>query len=194
MPYKLKSVLKSRFVTGSKPNQGDYHDWLDSYIHSDDLASINNLSIDARITQYDTALRARNIDGTINSLGDVFKVLEGFSDTANVAALVAAAGGVVNWGSVQGRPTGANVTWEEQTVSLDSYQPASPASFESIESRGCASFGQGALLQGATRYLVKDIFFSRIRYQPLQPSNIPSYYADRLRAVVFAITPRIALT
>lgn len=194
MSLKLKSYLKTRFVTGSKPTETDYTDWLDSYVHFDDLAALNNLTIDARISQYDQSLRARNIDGTINSLGDVFEVLKGFSDTADIKGLLDAAGGAVTWGAVTGKPTAVNVTWEEQVVSLGGYTPGQPASYEAIQSKGCASFGQGALLQPATRFLVKDIFFSRLPYQVLQPSNIPSYYADRITAVVFAIGPKITLS
>ncbi len=194
MPQQFKSYLKTRFTTGAKPSQQDYHDWLDSYVHKDDLTSVTNIVVDSRINDYDQSLRARNVDGTINSLGDVFEVLKGFSDSANIKALLDAAGGAVTWGSVQGKPTGATVTWEEQVVSLGGYAPSPPASFESIQIRGCASFGQGALLQGASRYLVKDIFFSRIQYVPSQPSNIPTYYADRIQSVVFAIGPKISLT
>lgn len=194
MPLKLKSYLKTCFETGSKPVQGDYTDWLDSYVHFDDLSSLSNLTIDSRISQYDQSLRARNVDGTINSLGDVFEVLKGFSDSADIKGLLDAAGGAVNWGSVQGKPTGANVTWEEQVVSLANYNPAQPASYEAIQTKGCASFGQGALLQSATRYLIKDIFFARMPYQVQQPTNTPIYYADRLMSVVFAIGPKITLT
>lgn len=193
MPLKPKSYLKTRFQTGAKPSEQDYADWLDSYVHKDDLTSLNNLSIDTRINDYDQSLRARNIDGTVNSLGDVFHILRGFTDAVNVKEVLDAAGGAVQWAAVQGKPTTLNVTWEEQVVSLGSYTPTNPSTFEAIQSRSCASFGTGALLQGASRYLVKDIFFSRLQYQPLQP-GLPVYYADRLTSVVFAIAPRITLS
>jgi hypothetical protein len=194
MPKQLESYLKGRFVTGNKPTQQDYTDWMDSYVHFDDLTSVNNLTIDARISAYDTTQKARNVDGSINSLGDVFYVLRGFSDVADVATLLANVGTAPAWDSISGKPETVTVTWEEQVVSLAVYAPDKPSAYESIEIKSCASFGTGPLRQTATRYFIKDILFSRIQYMPAQPSNIPLYYADRIQAVVFAIAPKISLT
>jgi hypothetical protein len=194
MAQQLKSYLKGRFVTGAKPSQQDYSDWLDSYVHKDDLTSLNNATIDARITTYDSALRSRNIDGAINSLGDVFYILRGFDDADDVKELLDSVGGSPSWDDVEDKPTDVIVTWEEQVVSMAAYAPDKPAAYESIEIKSCASFGNGPLKQAATRYFVKDIFFSRIQYQPAQPSNIPFYYADRLQAVVFAIAPKVKIS
>lgn len=191
MPKQPVSYLKSRFVTGSRPTQSDYVDVFDSYVHKDDVATINSEIVDDAINSYDTALRSRNVNGPIDSLGDVFYVLRGFTDAADLQALIAAAGGsgTLSWVNVTNKPGNVQLNWDEQIVSLDSYAPAPPANVVSVPSLAASSFGPSFMQQAGARFVVRDLFFSRVAYTP-QSGFAPAYYADRIRAVVYGVSPR----
>jgi len=180
--------LKARFQTGKKPVQADYEAVLDSYVHKDDVAAINASLIDARINNYDEAIKAVT-NGAVDTFGDVLKILRGFDTDDDVAALLEQAGGSVLWSNVQGKPTNLNVTWAEQTISVDLYYNTPYGSIESVPS---VSIVRGiGLLAANKRAHIVDIFITNV---PVKWLDGPSQYiVHRIRAVTIAVDPKITL-
>lgn len=100
MPKQTISYLKSIFVTGARPLQQWWHDVFDSFVHKDDVAVINQGVINSAINQYDSNLKALSADGVVNTLGDVFKVFQNYSDTRSLH-------NELQWANIPGRPTQA---------------------------------------------------------------------------------------
>lgn len=189
MPKQTIAYLKGKFQTGMKPSQTDYADVFDSYVHKDDLAELEAMLIDERINNYDAALKEVTA-GQIDTLGDVLQVLSGFDTTDNIAALLAAAGGAVTWASVEGKPTGANVTWAEQTISMDAYLPDAPASPEVISSISIVR-GIGNLATNK-RAVILDISVTQVQVK-WEGVSWPSYPVHRIRSIVIGVDPKITL-
>lgn len=98
MPKQTVSFLKNLFSTGKKPTQQNFWDWLDSFVHKDDVAGINAGTVNTAIGQYDAQLKALSPDGVVNTLGDVFKVFQNYSDNRNLSA-------ELKWSGIPERPT-----------------------------------------------------------------------------------------
>jgi hypothetical protein len=189
MALRAVSYLKNLFTTGKKPAQVDYHDWLDSYVHKSEVEEINAAIIDERINNYDEALRAVS-PGSVDNLGGALAILAGFETTDDVKALLDAASGVVGWGDIQGRPENINVIWEEQTISLASYAPATPTSPEAIQT---ISIVQGiGNIKSPNKTLIVDIGVTNVSVQWFGV-NFPSMVVHRIQWVKVAINPKIQL-
>lgn len=97
MPKQTISYLKSLFVTGARPLQQWWHDVFDSFVHKDDLAAVNQSVVNTTLNTYDSGLRAITNDGVVNTLGDVFKVFQNYSDARNI-------NNELQWPNLPGRP------------------------------------------------------------------------------------------
>ncbi|GAB3734887.1 hypothetical protein [Spirosoma lituiforme] len=113
-----RTELRSRFQTGKVPTQQDWDDFFDSFVHKDEQTAVDQQVVNTRIATYDTALKARQPDGTISTLGDVFAAFEGYPDNRFLAI-------DLKWPNLQGKPASVNVQWTEQTIVTDSttYNP-----------------------------------------------------------------------
>lgn len=100
MPKQTISYLKSIFITGARPLQQWWYDVFDSFVHKDDVAVINQTVINNAINAYDNILKGETVDGVVNTLGDVFKVFQNYSDTRNLH-------NELQWANIPGRPTSA---------------------------------------------------------------------------------------
>jgi hypothetical protein len=189
MAQRAVEYLKNLFTTGKKPAQVDYHDWLDSYVHKDDVEQINAATMDERINNYDESLRAVMV-GPLNNLGGVLQLLDGFQVTDNLKALLDAASGVVSWGQIENRPDALNVTWEEQTISLASYSPAAPTSPEAIQTVSIVS-GIGNI-KSPNKTVITDIGITNVTVQWLGVS-FPSFIVTRIQWVKVGVNPKITL-
>lgn len=98
MPKQTVSFLKGLFSTGKRPTQQNFWDWIDSFVHKDDVASINAGTIGTAIDNYNNSLKAESPDGTVNTLGDVFKIFQNYSDNRNI-------NNELKWGGIPERPT-----------------------------------------------------------------------------------------
>lgn len=193
MALRTIAYLKALFITGSKPKEQDYHDLMDSYVHKDDVETINSGVINSAITAYDTALKSVNVDGVPDTLGDVLAMLSGFTDDVDVKTYIDSLGIAPNWGTIAEKPTDVRVVWSDQAVSTDSYAPGYPSSITNVPIQSIAALGSGELVQTSGRYLVKDILISRVSFRT-DSSVLGAYYADRIRSVVYAVQPRVNLT
>jgi hypothetical protein len=120
MPKKTISQLKSAFVTGARPGQGNFGDVFDSFVHKDDVATVNQSSIGTAIQQYDSQLKSQTSDGVVNTLGDVFRVFQGFNDQAKVVDVVNDLREKAKWGGLPDKPNNIALTWTEQTITMQS--------------------------------------------------------------------------
>lgn len=188
MAFRALEYLKNRFLTGAKPAQADYHDLMDSFVHKDEVASINATVIDERINNYDTDLRSVTV-GELSSLGDVLLVLSGFTTADDIKALIDAASGEVTWSSIQGKPTSAYVSWDEQTISTDTYLPELPASPEAIKSTRVVR-GIGAI-PAAQKVVITDILVTAVQVR--WEGMTQTFSVKSVRGVVIGVNPRISL-
>lgn len=192
MALRTIAYLKALFTTGSKPKQEDYHDLMDSYVHKDDVETINESVINSAITAYDTALKSVNLDGAPDTLGDVLAMLQGFSDDVDLKVYIDSLGVAPGWGTIAGKPSDVRVVWSDQAVSTDSYAPGAPSSITNVPIQSIAALGSGELIQTSGRYLIKDILISRVSFKT-DSAALGAYYADRIRSVVYAVQPRVNL-
>jgi hypothetical protein len=191
MPKQTIAYLKGKFQTGMKPSQTDYADMFDSYVHKDDLAELEAILIDERINNYDEALKQVTA-GQIDTLGDVLQVLSGFETTDDLAELLAAAGGAVTWGTVTGKPTALAVSWAEQTISVNAWQPDTPTSYEA--GFGSASVVRSQLLGNIPnnkKVVIVDLFITKFVVDVKYTTMV--HYVTDIAAVVIAVDPKIVL-
>lgn len=94
------STHKARFSTGNRPTQQHFHDVFDSYVHKDDQESVTTGAINQAIDNFEADLKAESPDAVVNTLGDVFKVFQGYSDQRNLHS-------ELQWANIPGRPTAA---------------------------------------------------------------------------------------
>ena len=182
--------MKSLFLTGKKPSEENYGDIFDSFVHKDDVEVVNNAVITAAITSYDTALKEVTA-GDINTLGDVFQILSGFSTSDDVKALLNAAGGTPSWGQVTGKPSTRPVIWAEQVISLvntpTSQQPANGytaiTTYSAVERNFTAN---------GSKYVIVDIGFYNVAVLPYQSSQT-SVVVSCLRSVTIAVDLKAAI-
>ncbi len=90
-----KEYLKERFVSGAKPTQRDFHDWLDSYMHKDELDAalerLEAISLDpAQAWRVDNELDAGSVQPVQNKVVTA-KIAELLADLADVDADVSSA-------------------------------------------------------------------------------------------------------
>lgn len=113
MPKQAIAYLKSLFVTGARPAQQAFHDLLDSFVHKDDQGAVSEALINGKILSYDTAQKMQSPDGIVNTLGDVFKVFQSYSDQRNI-------NDELKWSGLPGRPQQLTPIWDEQIIVFNS--------------------------------------------------------------------------
>ncbi|TKT89464.1 hypothetical protein [Dyadobacter frigoris] len=188
MAKRTIAYLKAAFGLLKKPKDTDFGDVFDSYVHKDDLETVNNSAIDLRINTFNTALRAET-PGAIDTLGDVLKAFTGFPDTGNLKAMIDAASGTgITWDKVTGRPASVPVIWDEQTATFNWNAVGTgilPGTFAPA-----VSMKAYLSLPAGVRALVTDI--SVIPYTFTVPGD--TRVTNKLASVTFAVTPKISLT
>ncbi|GAB2586683.1 hypothetical protein [Spirosoma areae] len=178
MPKLTKAALKALFTTGKKPKQQDFFDLIDSMVHLDDQTAVDQQVVNAKISTYDTALKARQPDGVVSTLGDVFKVLEGYSDTRFIH-------NELKWIGLPGRPDSLNLEWTQQTIVTDE-GPYNPLGSAGSPGSGPSQRWLGSTVAGLTgAFLVNDIKTDR---RWVETGVGQGYYADRIIAMKVAIT------
>ncbi len=186
MAIRALEYLKNKFLTGAKPAQEDYHDWMDSFVHKDDVEGINAAVIDERINNYDADLRSVT-PGDLSSLGDVLYVLSGFSTSDDIRTMIEEASGEVTWSSIQSKPVNMFVKWEEYTISTDSYLPSTPASPEAIKStRIVRDIGGIPISQ---KVVISDILVTAVQVR--WEGMTQTYSIKSIRGVVIGVDPRV---
>lgn len=175
MAQKTRTQLKATFVTGARPAQQDYHDLLDSYVHKDEQGNISESTINAAIAAYDATLRAEVPNGTVNTLGDVFKVLAGYSDSRTIAS-------ELSWAGLPSKPTFVPVIWDEQKIIMDSNAfptNAVPRSVRSLTN-----------IPPSSRAVIVDLDLLLHRATTNHGNNVAVY---SVVAVTFGVQPKAAL-
>ena len=92
------AYLKNLFTTGKRPTQQHFWDWLDSFVHKDDQVTATTDAINQAIDNSEAELKAESPDGTVNTLGDLFKVFQGYADSRKIA-------NDLQWANIPNRPT-----------------------------------------------------------------------------------------
>lgn len=193
MAQRSKEYLKGRFSTGKKPSEEDFADLIDSMVHYSDLEAVNATTIDARINEYDTALKAQSGLDAVTTLGDILYVMRGVLADGDVQADINAAGGEVSWGTVTGKPVSALVQWDEYTFTLDNYSQPPITSYESITFTRIVEDNMPANVKTATagkKWQLLDVAISNVQIKMNDTGMI--YPVSRLRSVKIGVNPRIA--
>jgi hypothetical protein len=61
-----RATIKSWFITGLRPIQNNYHDWLDSFFHKDDTIAISNVTgLNAALSGLATTTQIDNLQAEI---------------------------------------------------------------------------------------------------------------------------------
>ena len=172
-----KAELKSKFTTGRVPTQQDFFDLIDSLVHLDDQTAVDQQVVNTKISAYDTALKARQPDGVINTLGDVYAAFEGYTDNRYI-------NNELRWIGLPGKPTQLGIQWSEQTVVTDytTYNPVQAG--VAYQEKWLSS--QVAGLTG--QYTIVDLKTQR-RWVP--NSQDTGYFVDQIIAVKLAISPKV---
>lgn len=178
------AYLKGKFREFMKPRAVDYADWLDSFVHKDDLETVNNTAIDLRINAYNTQLRSET-PGAIDTLGDVLKAFAGFPDNWNLKTKIEAAGGqAVSWNTILNRPE-VSVNWSEQTVTF-----SFPSSGVPLGQLGTAqSLKQSLNLAAGVKTVITDI--SVVPYVLGVAGG--TIALNKIHSVTFGISPKVSL-
>lgn len=176
-----------------KPRQEDYHDLMDSYVHKDDLATVNGQEIDARINTYNTSLRSET-PGAVDTLGDILKIFQGFPDDWNLKAKLDAAGGQqISWTNVNDKPTNLAVSWAEQRLYLlDKFTaptgiPTNQATIKSIKT--LFQTAASPILPSSAKTVVVDLELQPVMVN-WSGTNTPIMVVSVVGATI-AITPKI---
>lgn len=178
-----KPELKALFTTGRKPSQQDFANLIDSLVHLDDQSAVDLQVVNTRISAYDTALKARQIDGEVNTLGDVFALFAGWGDNHII-------GNELNWSGLPGKPVALNLSWTEQTIVTDS------STYNPLANAGTAGAGPAirwlnSTVAGLTgSYLVMDVRTDR---RWVDTGGGTGFFTDTIVAVKVAITPKTNL-
>lgn len=177
------SELKAKFITGKTPTQQDYYDVLDSLVHLDNQTAVDVQVVNTRLSTYDAALKARQPDGNVNTLGDLFYSFVGYDDARNI-------NNELKWSGLPGKPSFINLAWTEQTITTDesAYNPLG-----SVGSAGSGPsqrwlLGTVGALTGS--FLIVDVKTDR---RWVSTGGETGFYADRMIAVKVAITPKTNL-
>ena len=183
MPKLSKNDLKARFTSGRVPSQDDWYALIDSMVHKDEQVAVDQQVVNTKISAYDTSLKSQQTDGTVNTLGDVFKIFSGFNDNRTV-------NNELSWPGLPGRPASINLAWTEQTIVTDSttYNPlgagGSPGS-------GPMQRWLGSTVAGLTgNYIVTDMKCER---RWISTGTETGFYTDEVVAAKVAIQPKINL-
>lgn len=179
MPKKTIAYLKSKFTTGLKPSQGDLWDWLESFVHIDALTALNNATIDARIDVYDEALRGVS-PSSINTLGDILRVLTGMPYNYNIKSAIDSAGGVPSWSAIQNKPANVPVSWSEQVI-INNWLPTWDGVSENMPTRSFSTIGG---ISGQVQWVVKDITIQSFLVPVAGTSQ--TWHANRIASVTMA--------
>lgn len=114
MPKKSIDELAAIFATGKRPTAQDFKDIFDSFVHKDDVEEINEMALNEALQDYDEDLKNESADGAVNTLGDVFKVFQGYSDARKI-------NDELKWSGIPDRPASINLAWTEQTINFTNY-------------------------------------------------------------------------
>lgn len=183
MPKLTKSELKAIFANGRKPTEQDFASLIDSFVHLDQQVAVDEQVVNTRINTYDTALKAQSADGSVNSLGDVFKVFQGYSDGRSINT-------ELQWAGIPGKPTALNLSWTEQTIVTDN------TTYNPLGGAGTAGAGPAIRWLGSTvaaltgSYLVIDVRTDR---RWISTGGDSGFYTDTIVAVKVAINPKTNL-
>ena len=178
-----KADLKAKFTTGKTPSQQDYFDLIDSLVHLDDQSAVDQQVVNTRISAYDTALKARQADGVVNTLGDVFNAFVDYDDNRNI-------NNELKWAGLPGKPTILHVTWSEQVLVTDETR------YNPLGASGTAGSGpsQRWLFSEVAPITTSHLFMDmRLDRRWVATSAETGYYADRIIAVKLAIDPSVIL-
>lgn len=195
MAQQTISYLKNKFETGAKPTQQDFADIFDSFVHTAALASLNNTTIDARITVYDTDQKQVSGSGNVATLGDVLDVFVGWDSAERLITVLDNIGGAPSWGDVSQRPERIDVVWDEVQVSVDTYlanNPPVPPNTSGQLLNPVSVAHQIGGINAAKKTVIRDIKFTFFQVQ-VYGSSLQSI-ACRPNVVVFGVEPRVKLS
>lgn len=182
------SWLKSRFDTGARPTSSDFGDVLDSYVHISSQAAVDAQVVNQAIGAALAGLTGRNGDGQVNSLGDVFYVFTGYSESMNLSQKLAALTTAATWNGLPGKPQQLKIQWNEQVINCGTYDGFLPTN-----SRKWLL----ADVVGVTGAFILDLNVKR-NFQPFSTTSTTSfeqgYIMDQIMQVKIATNPRISLT
>lgn len=184
-----RATLKSKFKTGKRPTQQDFEDWLDSFLHKDEQQAVNSQAFNQRLSQYDQDLRAITQNGTVDTLGDLLSLFQGWPEATKLVNAIASAG-QPQWANVQGKPTLVAVQWSEQIVSTDgvAFNPFSQAGVFS-QTRWLVS--EVGALANAAAVVVMDMQVTR----RFAGSGVDTgYYIDSIQKLRLAVSPRVRIS
>ncbi len=170
-----KAELKAKFAAGRKPTEADFADLIDSLIHLDDQTAVDAQIINTKIATYDTGLKSQIPNGTVDSVGDVFAVFQGYDDNRKVH-------NELSWSGLPGKPTNVALTWNEQVVVPNS-NGAYQGEFTDLY------LGSAAIPGISAGYLVIDLRVTRTAI----PGGPIGSYADKITAIKLAVAPSAKL-
>ncbi|MEZ0611921.1 hypothetical protein ACAW74_25640 [Fibrella sp. WM1] len=104
-------------VLGKIPGAQDFKNWLDSYVHKDELAEVNAATINRKITAYDQGLRTESNALFVSTLGDMLKAFAQWPRGQRLIDFITSAG--LDWSKINNRPAAVALRWNEQIVSVD---------------------------------------------------------------------------
>ncbi len=188
MAKQIISYLKTRFLTGNKPNQSDYHDVFDSYVHKDEIEEINAAQIDARIANYDGALKEIT-PGTIDTLGDVLQVLGGFDTSDDLASMIAGVNGSILWENIQNKPGASGVLWNAQSISLDDRVSDGPDLVQPGQLMSKSVIRDYGKIGVNKKTVVLDLVVTKFKVPVIGSGSITESYATFIRSVTIGIDP-----
>lgn len=124
MPKRSIAYFKGKWVPGFVPGQNDWIDFFDSFAHLDAIPAVNAEVVNDAINDYDTDLKEETVNGVVDTLGDVFKVFQGYSDIRNI-------NNELKWSGLPGKPSQKELIWDEQVI--DFYSSAYVSHFSTFD-------------------------------------------------------------
>lgn len=181
--------MKERFRTGKRPTQADFENWLDSFLHKDEQQAVNAQAFNQRLSQYDNDLRAVTLNSSVDTLGDLLSIFQGWPEANKMVNAIGSAG-QPQWANVQGKPMLVAVQWSEQIISTDG------ADFNPLQVAGIFSqtrwlVSEVGALANAAAVIVMDMQVTR----RFVGSGVDTgYYVDSIQKVRLAVSPRVRIS
>ncbi|MFC5407996.1 hypothetical protein ACFPMF_01655 [Larkinella bovis] len=175
-----RADLKAKFAPGKKPTAQDFADLIDSFLLFSEQTAANSAIFNEALANYDNDLKSEAPNGAVDTLGDVFKILQGWSDGETLLERIEDLVSNVYWRDIKEKPYTFYITWSEQIISTVVYAPETP-NFKWIISEISG-------LPNSNKYLIMDMQIKR-SYVPQQ--SFPGAYdkADYIQAIRVAINP-----
>ena len=186
---RLISYLKNKFQTGAKPTQEDFGDIFDSFVHLDNQQAVDAQVVSQLITAYNQSLTARNVNGSVDTLGDVFALFAGVDDNMSLKELFAK----IDWSKLPNKPSFAGLTWTEQFITTDisTYNPlATTGTTGSGPTQRWLVSGVGATNQAL---IVLDIKTER-HWFTAGSGGESGFYVDQIIALKLAVSAKAVLS